>query len=139
MVFSNDFRFSRRYDGEILVHQSVPNGPESFHRVPMTIDSLTILKRRRQRKQLDFEDHEDEIVPLGSGLHRLITSDTRANSHRSVRCQQDEQSEATRTNTMNSLNTSAHIEREVNKSRCPCDDKEKQISIDLDGNSITTK
>ena len=116
-----------------MFHKSVPNGPDSFHRVPMTIDSLTILKRRRQRKQLDLEDHEDEIIPLGSGLHRLITSDTRSNSHRSVRClNKMNKVKRHERNTTNSFNTSAHIEeekieREVKKYRRLCDDKKTNL------------
>lgn len=81
----------------------------------MTIDSLTTLKRRQQRKQLDLQNQEDEIMMMGSGLHRLITFDVQLSSQRSVRCQEDERSEVTKTNTTSSFNTSAHIEQKIKR------------------------
>jgi hypothetical protein len=98
----------------------------------MSIDSLTILTRIQQRKRLAIEQHDNNLIELGSGIHRLITSeDHEQNISFSIQCEQDKVDkrlsthgsldeedsnsiETLRTTSVNtkSYNTSAHSKRQ---------------------------
>jgi hypothetical protein len=95
----------------------------------MSIDSLTILTRIQQRKRLAAEQEENHLIQLGSGIHRLVTSeDEEEKSSLSVECEQDkiekqpssnqslnndDDNQSIRTISINtkSFNTSAHTEQ----------------------------
>lgn len=64
-----------RHSGKIVLHEEIEGGPISFDRLPMSIDSLTILKRIQQRKHEVSEQNDNNLVLLGSGIQRLITSE----------------------------------------------------------------
>jgi len=56
----------------------------------MSIDSLTILTRLQQRKDLAVEQNENNFILLGSGIRRLVTSeDNQQNMSFSVECEQE--------------------------------------------------
>ena len=110
----------------------------------MTTDSLTLLKRLEHRKRLELEQHDNDIVPLGSGIHRLITSDEQEKPL-SIRCEQkstlkmfspsstekleeDQRSLNTLTRTTKSYNTSADRERQSGEEVIDCELVFEEIS-----------
>ena len=82
----------RHNNGNIILHEEIDGGAKSFNRLPMTIDSITILNRRRQRKRVIVEQHDNNLIELGSGIHRLVTSNDckQQNVSLSIECEQDE-------------------------------------------------
>lgn len=80
----------------------------------MSIDSLTVLKRIQQRKRLAIERDDKNLILLGSGIRRLVTSeDQEQNSSLSIECEQDkiisfDQDNSIKTFDTTSYNTSAH-------------------------------
>lgn len=65
---------SRRHETRVTFHEEIEGGPKTFDRLPMSTDSLTILQRVQQRKRQLMEEEENQIIELGSGIRRLITS-----------------------------------------------------------------
>jgi len=56
----------------------------------MSIDSLTILTRIQQRKHLAVKQYDNNLILLGSGIHRLISSQNQTHTIPfSVECEQD--------------------------------------------------
>jgi len=81
----------------------------------MSIDSLTILTRIQQRKHLAVKENDNNLILLGSGIHRLIKSeDHKQNISLFIECEQDNNSIKTFDKT--SINTSAYTkEKDVKK------------------------
>lgn len=122
-----------QYNGPIILHEQVEGGPKTVARLPMTTDSLTLLKRLQHRKRLELEQNDPDSTPLGSGTRRLVTSDghdDRLSIHRAEkstrrtssssdrdRVGEDQRSLRTLATTTKSYNTSAdreqHSGREV--------------------------
>ncbi|CAF1579494.1 unnamed protein product, partial [Rotaria sordida] len=61
-----------RNNGNIILHEEITGGPKSFDRLPMSIDSLTILTRVQQRKRLAAEENDNNLDLRGSETHRLV-------------------------------------------------------------------
>ncbi|CAF3800448.1 unnamed protein product, partial [Adineta steineri] len=125
-----------------IFHEEIDGGPQSFDRLPMSIDSLTILRRFQHRKHLSIEQNDNKIVLLGSGIQRLVSSKDRNESVPfSTECEQDKvenkstihvnQSDSNRLKTLNTIsihtksyNTSAypkkfhqqHIKKRISRS-----------------------
>ncbi|CAM4915049.1 unnamed protein product [Rotaria socialis] len=79
----------QRNNGKIIFHEEIEGGPTSFDRLPMSIDSLTILTRIQQRKRLALEENDNNVVLLGSGVHRLVTcEDPKPRVSFSIDCEQ---------------------------------------------------
>ncbi len=56
----------------------------------MSIDSLTVLTRIQQRKRLAMEQNDNNLIQLGSGIHRVITpEDHQQNISFAIECEQD--------------------------------------------------
>jgi hypothetical protein len=73
----------------------------------MSIDSLTILTRIQQRKHLAVEENDNNLILLGSGIHRLIKSeDHKQNISLFIECEQDNNSMKTFDKT--SINTKSY-------------------------------
>ena len=64
-----------QYNGPIVLHQHVEGGPKTVARLPMTTDSLTLLKRLQHRKRLELEQDDHDSTPLGSSTRGLVPSD----------------------------------------------------------------
>ncbi|CAF4450047.1 unnamed protein product, partial [Rotaria sp. Silwood2] len=62
-----------RNTGNIILHEEIAGGPKSLDRLPMSIDSLTILTRIQQRKHLAPEENNKNSVVFESEIHRLAT------------------------------------------------------------------
>jgi hypothetical protein len=58
-----------------VIRQSIPNGPISFDRLLMSVDSLTKFKRTRHRQRLEFEQSEFRVHSLNNGPHRSCSID----------------------------------------------------------------
>ncbi|CAF0769866.1 unnamed protein product [Adineta steineri] len=125
-----------------IFHEEIDGGPQSFDRLPMSIDSLTILRRFQHRKHLSIEQNDNKIVLLGSGIQRLVSSkDSNESVPFSTECEQDKvenkstihvnQSDSNRLKTLNTIsihtksyNTSAypkkfhqqHIKKRISRS-----------------------
>lgn len=106
--------------GKIIYHEEIDGGPKSFDRLPMSIDSLTILKRIQQRKRLAKEQNDKNLIELGSGLRCLITSeDQKQNSSIAIECEQDQflsenqDNNSIKTFDTKSYNTSAFTKEKV--------------------------
>ena len=71
-------------------HKQIDSGPASFNRLPMSIDSLTLLTRIKQRKHLAARQNDNEAIVLGSEIHRLVVSeDNKQNISLTNECQQN--------------------------------------------------
>jgi len=83
-------RIYSRNNGHVIFHEEIDGGPKSFDRLPMSIDSLTILTRIQQRKRLAVEQNDNNLILLGSGIRRLVKSeDYEQNNSLFIECEQD--------------------------------------------------
>ncbi|CAF5183100.1 unnamed protein product, partial [Rotaria sp. Silwood1] len=57
----------------IIFYQEIEIRTKSFYRLPMSIDSLTILTRIQQRKRLNVEENNNTLVSFESEIHPLMT------------------------------------------------------------------
>ena len=81
---------SRRHETRVTFHEEIDGGPKTFDRLPMSTDSLTILQRAQHRKRQFIEEEENQIIELGSGIRRLITSkDPREHHSMPDNCEHD--------------------------------------------------
>ncbi|UJR22823.1 hypothetical protein I4U23_025853 [Adineta vaga] len=57
----------QRHESGLILHEEIDGGPKSFDRLPMSIDSLTLLTRHQQRKHLadeQYDNNESDHVSL---------------------------------------------------------------------------
>ncbi|CAF4265277.1 unnamed protein product, partial [Rotaria sp. Silwood2] len=72
-IASSKMKDIQRNTGNIILHEEIAGGPKSLDRLPMSIDSLTILTRIQQRKHLAPEENNKNSVVFESEIHRLAT------------------------------------------------------------------
>jgi hypothetical protein len=103
---------NRRNNGNVIYSEEIDGGVKSLNRLPMTIDSITILNRLQERKRVAVEQDDHKFIQLGSGIHRLITSNdhSQQNVALSMECEQENESfqlddEEEDNNSLKTLNT----------------------------------
>ncbi|CAF3669561.1 unnamed protein product [Rotaria sp. Silwood1] len=70
---SSKMKDIQRNHGNVILHEEIDGGPKSFDRLPMSIDSLTILTRIQQRTRLNVEENNNTLVSFESEIHPLMT------------------------------------------------------------------